>query len=418
MAEAEQGTGAAAEWKRYWFLPLVAGFGYTVTQLYAYALAPFIEPIQQEFHWSRAQVMTGPAIANLPQIVLLPLIGTLVDRWGPRRVGLVGVCAVPGFFALLGIATGSLHNWWLLWAGLMLGAPWAQGSVWTSATVSRFTSGRGLALAVTLSGGAVATAVMPPLAAAIVQHFGWRHGFMVLGGCWWLLCFIPVLFLFRGAQDDSPAHRTTRAERMAAAASQPGLTMPEAVRRSAFYKLIFASLCYAIVAVGAVQQLVLIFKSLGTDTMQAAATASLVGIFALIGRLITGALLDRYPSNIVGCLGYLLPLPAFVLLLSAGTAGSSQIAAAAMLGLGLGAETECIAYLITCHFGLKRFASVMSVMFSFIAFGAAVGPLLGGRTFDKFGNYNLYMMGAVVVMAISALAILSMRNPPFAGHGH
>lgn len=416
MADAAQKAGAAAEWKRYWYLPLVAGLGYTATQLYAYALAPFIEPIQQELHWSRAQVMTGVAIANIPQIVLLPLIGTLVDRWGPRRVGLVGVCAVPGFFALLGTATGTMANWWLLWAGLMFSAPWAQGSIWTSATVSRFEAGRGLAIAVALSGGAMATTVMPPLATAIVEHFGWRHGFMVLGGGWWLLMFVPVLLFFRGAQDDNAGQRTSRAQRAAAADLLPGLTMPEAVRRPAFYKLIVASLCYSIVLVGTVQQLVLILKGLGADAMQAAATAAVVGIFSLIGRLITGALLDRYRSNIVGGIAFLLVIPAYLLLLVAGTSTASQVAACVFLGLALGADTEVITYLITRHFGLKRFASVMSVMFSFIALGAALGPLLGGMSFDRFHSYSAYMAGGAVLIAMTALAVFTMRNPPFGGH--
>ncbi len=58
MAEAGQQAGAAAEWRRYGYLPFVAGLGYTVTQLYAYALGPIIEPIQQEFGWTRAWVMS------------------------------------------------------------------------------------------------------------------------------------------------------------------------------------------------------------------------------------------------------------------------------------------------------------------------------------------------------------------------
>ena len=418
MTGAGRGSGAAAEWRRHWYLPLVAALGYSATQLYAYALAPFIEPIQHEFGWTRAQVMTGVAIANIPQILLLPLVGMLVDRWGPRRVGLVGVCAVPAAFSLLGLATGTRFDWWLIWAGVALAAPWAQGSIWTSATVSRFEAGRGLAIAVTLSGGAMAATVMPPLATALVAHFGWRHGFMVLAGSWWLIMFLPVLFFFRGALDDNAAQRTTRADRAAAAASQPGLTMAEAVRRPAFYKLILASAGFAIVVVGTIQQLVLIFKGFGVDAMRAAGTASLVGLFSIAGRIVAGVMLDRFRANIVGGIAYLLPIPAYLLLLGSGTATGSQMVAAVLLGLALGAQADAIAYLITRHFGLKRFASVMSVMFSFIALGAALGPLLGGAIYDRFGGYGPYMIASLALSVLSAIAVLSMRNPPFGGHSH
>ena len=91
MEVAADKLGAGQDWRRYWYLPLVSGIGFTAPLLYAYALGPFIEPLQEAFGWTRAQVMTGNAIANIPAIVLLPLFGLLVDRWGPRRVGLIGV---------------------------------------------------------------------------------------------------------------------------------------------------------------------------------------------------------------------------------------------------------------------------------------------------------------------------------------
>ena len=154
--------------------------------------------------------------------------------------------------------------------------------------------------------------------------------------------------------------------------------MAEAVRRPAFYKLILASAGFAIVVVGTIQQLVLIFKGFGVDAMRAAGTASLVGLFSIAGRIVAGVMLDRFRANIVGG----------------------------------------IAYLITRHFGLKRFASVMSVMFSFIALGAALGPLLGGAIYDRFGGYGPYMIASLALSVLSAIAVLSMRNPPFGGHSH
>jgi MFS family permease len=418
MAESQQQAGAAAEWRGYWFLPFVAGLGYSVTQLYAYALGPIIEPIQQEFGWTRAQVMSGVAIANVPGIILLPLVGMLVDRWGPRRTGLIGICLVPAAVALVATATGSVWQWWAIWLLIAFCGPWAQGSIWTSATVSRFEKGRGLALAVTLSGGAMAATVMPPLSTFYVETFGWRQGFLFMVGSWFLMLFVPVMLFFRGAQDGDASKRATRAERAAAADKLSGLTMPEAVRRPALYKLIVASFGFAFIVIGTVLHLVPMLKGYGAGAMQAAGTASLVGIFSIVGRLITGALLDRYRSNIIGCVVYLLPIPGYLLLMSSGSDPTSQLVAAAMFGLTLGAEVDVIAYLITVHFGLKRFASVMSLMFAFIALGSALGPYTAGHVFDLAGDYEPFMLGAIALSVLSSLLLLSMRKPAFAGHGH
>ncbi len=415
MAEAEQKAGAAAEWRKYWYLPLVAGLGYTAPNLYAFALGPFVDALQQEFGWSRAQVMVGVAIANVPAIVLLPLVGLLIDRWGPRRVGLIGVCIMPAAFSLLGTATGSNANYWMIWAGIALCAPWVQGSIWTSATVSRFEAGRGMALAVTLSGSALSATVMPPLATWLIANLGWRDAFPALAGIWFLLMFIPIVFFFRGAQDQ---RRSSRADRAAASDLLPGLLLPEALRSPSFYKLLLAAFSFSFVVIGTVIHLVPILKGFGAAPMQAAGTAALIGAFSIIGRLSTGALLDRFRSNIVGACAYILPVPGYVALLVAGTDPTAQIFAVALFGLTMGAEVDVITYLITRHFGLRRFASVTSVMFSFIALGAALGPLVAGTSFDRFAGYAPYMMLAMAMAGISSLAVLSMRRPPFGGAAH
>ncbi|RYD95260.1 MAG: MFS transporter, partial [Sphingomonadales bacterium] len=184
------------------------------------------------------------------------------------------------------------------------------------------------------------------------------------------------------------------------------------------YKLLFAALSFSFVMIGTIVHLVPILKDLGAAPMQAAGTAALVGIFSIIGRLGTGALLDRYRANIVGSCAYLLPIPGYVVLLADGGNPLSQMFAVAMFGLTLGAEVDVITYLITRHFGLKRFASVTSVMFSFIALGAALGPLAAGTSFDRFGGYAPYMLLTITMAAIASLAVLSMRRPPFAAAGH
>src|SRR5215207_4289764 len=106
MGEAPNKAGAD-EWRGYWYLPLVAALGFTAAGLQLYALGPFVEPLQNEFGWSRAQIYVGLTVTNGLSAVLNLLIGMVVDRIGPRRVGLVGILLVSGAFALLGTATGS-----------------------------------------------------------------------------------------------------------------------------------------------------------------------------------------------------------------------------------------------------------------------------------------------------------------------
>ncbi len=407
----DQRASAAQEWRAHWYLPLVAGIGFTATSLYAYGIGPFIEPLQQAFGWTRAEVMIGLTVVNLPQILLLPLVGQLIDHWGPRRMALIGTFMVPAAFALLGTATGSSLNWLMLWAVIALMAPFAQGGVWTAPVVGRFAAGRGLALAVTLSAPSLASAVMPLLATMATGQLGWRHGFMVFAGIWGLLMFLPVLLFFPRSR--APAHPAGKASPAPASDTVPGLTLAEALRRFAFYKLMLTALAYSLVLIAMVVHLVPLLKGFGATPLQAAGTAGLYGIFSIVGRLATGTLLDRFRSNIVGFIGYMLPVPGLLLLLLAGSVPLNQAIAVSLFGLAAGAQLNIFTYLLAQHFGLKRYASLSSVIFSLVAAGAAIGPFLAGVSFDRFGNYTVYMIAASGVAVAASLAVLSMVRPAY-----
>ncbi|MFP5304356.1 MAG: MFS transporter [Gammaproteobacteria bacterium] len=190
---------ASAEWRRFWTLPIAAALGYSTAVIHVYAIGPFIAPLQEAFGWSRAQISAGITISGVTGAVFAVFVGMLVDRLGPRRVGLIGVLLMTAAFASLGTATGSTTNWLMLWGLIAFANLWQQATIWTSAVASRFETSRGLAFAVTLSGASVAATVFPLLATALIGSYGWRTGFMAMGGIWAAVVF-PLMFLFfRGA---------------------------------------------------------------------------------------------------------------------------------------------------------------------------------------------------------------------------
>ena len=188
-------NSAIAEWRRYWTLPLAAALGYTTVVLHFYSIGPFMSPIAQEFGFSRAQLSLGITIAALVAAAMSVPIGLLVDKVGPRRVGLLGVVGTTTTFALLGTASGGMANWiflWCLYAGANL---FCQATVWTSAVASRFESSRGLAFAITLSGASLASAVFPIVSVWLIDTYNWRVGFFGLAAIWLaiVLHLIPIL---------------------------------------------------------------------------------------------------------------------------------------------------------------------------------------------------------------------------------
>ena len=129
-------ANAAGEWRRYWLLPLVAGFGYSTMAIQTYAIGPFVAPLEQEFGWSRAEIMIGLTISNGIGAIMNMIVGMMVDRVGPRRVAMAGIFAKTSAVMLLATATGSILNWSILWALVGLGAMLLQAQVWSSAVAS------------------------------------------------------------------------------------------------------------------------------------------------------------------------------------------------------------------------------------------------------------------------------------------
>jgi MFS family permease len=405
-------ASAKTEWANYWYLPLVAALGYSAAGLHVYGIGPLMGPIHDELGWSRAQTLSGSTIVSLVVALASVPMGALIDRLGPRRVGLIGLVLIGAAVALLGTATGTKTNWVSLWILVAFASIPVQATVWTSAVVSRFDASRGMALATTLCGASLGAFAFPLISTWLMQTYGWRHAFIGLG-LLWTIALLPVVFLFfRGAQDSG---RRAPVQSPAAADLRSGFTLREALHRSALYRLLLATLFFTFSLFGSVVNFVPILTGSGAAAMTAASAASMIGVFSLIGRFSTGAVLDRFPAHIVGAVCFLIPIPACVLLLTSITGTGGYFAAAAMFGLTLGAEIDVMAYLATRHFGLKNFGAIQGALLCATAIGAALGPLAAGATFDIFGSYAHFIATTIVLMFISAVVIGTGSSGPKQG---
>ncbi len=402
------GSKAATEWRNFWFLPVAAALGYSIGVLHTYSIGPFMEPLQQEFGWSRGQISMGITIAGVGTALFGVPIGMLIDRLGPRIVGLIGAITMSAAVALLSTATGDKANWILLWCVVALGSVCVHATVWTAAVATRFEASRGMAFAVTLSGASIGATAFPLLATWLIGHYGWRTAFAVLPGIWVAIVLPLLLFFFRGASDGTRQQRAAAAH---AAGILPGVTFAEGLRSPAYYKLLLAGGFFAFTAIGITVHFVPILTDAGAQRMAAAGIAGLIGIFSIVGRLGTGFLLDRFPAHIVGASCFVLPIIAAALLLVDGANPLSQSAAAAIFGLTVGAEIDVIAYLATRQFGLKSFGSLFGGIVTALALGVAFGPLVAGRTYDSYDSYGPFLVLNMVLMGISSIALLTL------GHG-
>lgn len=383
-------------------LPVAAGLGYATSVIHIYGIGPYIAPVAETFGWSRTEVTFGLTLATLVQAVGGVFIGLAVDRFGPRRFGVVGLLLLSVAFSLLGTADGSLAGWYLLWALIALAALPVQASVWTSAVASRFHASRGMAFAVTLCGASIAAALFPLMGTYAIARFGWQLAFAAQAGVWLAVAF-PVIFLFfRGAYDGT---RGSAEKARPVPRDMPGASLGQGLRSTVYHRLFIASLLFTFTIIALVVHFVSILTDRGADALGAAAIASLIGWFSLAGRLGTGFLLDRLPASLVGAAVFLLPVAGCLLMLLGGTSFAVLALASALIGLTLGSEIDVVVFLVSRHFGLKNFGGLYGGLLAALSIGTAVGPLAAAQIYDRTGSYEAFLWLSLGVMAASSLAI-------------
>ncbi|MGH8608102.1 MAG: MFS transporter, partial [Gammaproteobacteria bacterium] len=374
-----------------------------------FTLGVFLKPLGAELHWSRAEISLAFTLCTVMTCITIPLVGGLVDRHGARRV------AVPSLL-LFGILVASLYfltaSLWHLYAVFLLIGLVASGCTplpYARVISEWFDKRRGLALGFTMAGVGVGTFVMPSLAQALVSTNGWRAAYACLGMLVIVIAAPTVRLLLRetpammGLQPDG---ESASAARVAKTRSQTaGLDCRDARRTAGFWCVAVAFFLVSVATNGCVVHLVPLLTDRGVSAQGAAFAASVAGGAVLVGRVWTGYLLDRFFAPTV-TIGFFLALALGVFLLWTGATETTALFAAMLVGLGLGAEVDIIAFLVGRYFGLRAFGEIYGYLFASFVLGAGVGPLIMGSGFDATGSYR-WVLGAFALITLVASGLMT-----------
>jgi MFS family permease len=363
----------------------------------------FVAPLTAEYGWSRATISAALFISFAIASFASPLVGKLVDRFGVRQVTLPSIA----LFALSGAAitltpaspAGFLALWgiWGLFSGGQAPLPYAKViSAW-------FDEKRGLALGVAMCGTGIGTAILPQFARALIDAYGWRAGYIGLAAATMAFAFPAVALLVREPD------RSRRGESSGPTLELPGITGAQAWRSARFLAIGAAAFLAVTTINGTIAHLVPLLTDHNTPPGIVAASLTAVGLSTIAGRLLTGYLLDRFFAPYVAAGMFLVPVLS-LLLLGTGVSGMAPIAAAIGLGVGLGAEVDLIAFLVSRYFGLRSFGEIYGYLFGLFTFGTGLGPYLMGLSFDITRSYNV-MLTLFAVFLIAASALISRLGP-------
>jgi len=395
-----------------WWVAIAASVALCLGEpsILVFSFPVFLKAFIKEFQATRSAVSLAFSLHNLVVAVCAPLFGRLVDRVGSRRAIIPGTILVAVLLIGNKLVTVSVLGIYIF---NMLGAlgGLSAGPIPYSNMISRwFDKRRGIALAVMMLGLGIGAVIMPSLVQRLITSYGWRTAYSIYGWTM-LLIALPIIVAFLR---DSPAAMGLLPDGAPTSSSSgvadkvAGLTWSEARRSQTFWLMVSAFFLLGASVHACVLHLVAMLTDRGITAQTAALASSTAGAGLLLGRVASGFFLDRYHGSRVA-ICFSSGAAAGVLLLLFGQ-GAVAFVGALLVGLGMGAEGDLIAYLTSRYFGLKAFGELYGYAFGVFVLAGGCGALLMGIGFDRTGSYTVPLLGFLTAIVV-AIVLFSRLGP-------
>lgn len=384
-------TGQPSEFRRGWPVVLTAasGAGLGIAGLLTYTAGIFAKDLEAAIGLSRTGLGAAFFGATVTLALALPLVGWLVDRFGPRWPAVFGAVSLSLGFAALGTVVVDVPAYLAVMAAIGVLAACSSPVAYTRAVNAAFDRSRGLALGFTQVGIGVAAMALPPILARVVAERGWHAGYLLLA----LIAavgVIPALAL----PGRSGAAVPSRADR-----SQ--------LRSPLFLGLLLAFGTMALAFAGLLTHFVPMLREAGLDAPTAGTLAGLIGGSVIVSRLVVGWLADRLeaPRIAAACCA----LCALGCLALAWQGAAFAWFGAIALGTAMGAEADLIGYLTARYFGMASYGRLYAVQYASFMLMGGISPLWIGALADATDGYATPLV--VTALGLGLAIVLFLRLP-------
>jgi len=359
----------------------------------------FYVALIEEYPWSRAESAGVQSVALMVYTVLAPLVGGLIDRFGPRRVILPGIGVL--FAGLMMCASMKTLSQFYAYYGVFVGiGVTAIGIVSYSAILAHWFERRlGLASGIAVSGMGLGTFLLVPLSQFLISSYGWRMTFMIIGGLAVVVLF-PVnglflkhkpreLGLWPDGRKQFLSDLTDRAGAGERDVSESEWTLKKAMQTGPFWALVAFPLLAVIGVYVVLVHNVKFAVDNGIDKMTAASIFALAGMVSSVFRIFWGWLSDRIGREITYTMGMISICAGVVFLLMLERPGGRVFLYPFFFFFGMGWGVTAPMFMATAAdlFKGRTFGLIYGVVEGAIGMGAALGTWAAGAIFDRTGSY-------------------------------
>ncbi len=343
----------------------------------SHTFSPFIPVISKDLQISSTSITTAYMIATLFAAFLLPKMGKLVDKYGPRivliyTIILLGIgCMIFGAaanFLMLAVAFGFLRFFGQ--GSLMLGS--------ANIITQWFDKKRGFALGLMGLGFALSMGLHPPISDFLISSYGWRQAWVIIGLSTWIIMLPPLIFLAINKPEDVSMHPDGVVENPKNTAENNkifGLTLNEALREKSFYILSFSffSISTLVTALHFFQVTILNqFFFMPSSTAAALFIPTMMAMIIFIP--IAGKMLDKFQThNIIGM--SLLVTTASLISITFATNTTYALIYSIIFGINNAFNLSLFGYIWPRYFGRLHVGSIQGTGQMVLVVGASVGAM-------------------------------------------
>ncbi len=388
--------------------------------VFSYVLSSFMTPMIDELGWTRAEFTLSRSIGQVAMAATGFLIGVWVDRYGGRRLMLIGTTILS---VSLGLHSQVTELWqWIVLNGLALTVGCALlGNLVVNVTLAKwFVEKRGQAIAWATMGVSMGGIVITPLVTYLIDTIDWRTTWLLLAVGTAVVMY-PVALVMRRAPEDHGLHPDGKtaddvAQGRALKAAEDyarSLTRRQALRTGSFYALVLAFGLFSINIVVMLLQTVPYLTDAGFTRTQAALAITAASVPAMIAKPIWGYFIDHMPAQPLASLSAAFTgLSLFGIVAAVDNGSLSWIYAGYfLLGIGWGGMMPMQEVIWGSFFGRRYLGAVRSAGLPFALALGASAPWLVSYYHDVTASYQ----GALAVVAglnvMSGLLILLVPAP-------
>ncbi|MDQ1424351.1 MAG: hypothetical protein QOD72_1849 [Acidimicrobiaceae bacterium] len=359
----------------------------------AYSFGAFFDSMAEDFGTGKGATALMFSITTALYFTLGMVAGRLADRFGPRPVLVVGAVALG-----VGLLTTSRVS--SIWAGYVtygvgVGVAVACAYVPMVATVGGwFVRRRTAAIGVAVAGIGMGTLVMAPVSQALIDRYGWRTAYVVLG-----IGGMGLLLLASLAAQRPPISVQAVSAPLASVIRERGFVV-------IYSAIVLTSLALFVPFVFVKSYA----KDRGIDSGSAATLVAIIGGASIVGRVSMGAVATRVGPIRLLQASFAIMAGSFVLWLAAGSSYAVLAVFAVVMGVGYGGFVALSPAVTALLFGTTGLGAILGALYTAAGIGGLVGPPVAGEVIDR-ASYRAAIVLALVLSSLATAVLLTLPRP-------